>query len=149
LIIYCLNFSRDGEPSDCPLGRTIIHQALSGRRNSSGTNCHRNTTKLFFVRLHSLIIVTPWPISYLALAGPLTKLQLAVYQRILKTEDVQLLTRKDEVCDCDEGRRLRRVRCKCCYETNEQGDSWVSKLLKYMTLLLKVGRVAVKLSIIG
>lgn len=77
---------------------------------------------------------------YLALAGPLTKLQLQVYQRILESKDVQLLTRKDEICDCDEGRKLQRVRGRCCYETDEQGHSWVSKLLKYMTLLLKVNR---------
>lgn len=70
--------------------------------------------------------------------GPLTKLQLEVYQNFLNTEDAQLLTRKDETCDCTEGREARKPRFKCCYVGDGEGNSWVSKLLKYMTLLLKV-----------
>lgn len=33
--------------------------------------------------------------------GPLTPLQLRVYKNFLDTEEVQLLTRKDEICDAE------------------------------------------------
>lgn len=66
-------------------------------------------------------------------------MQLEVYQNFLDSEDVQLLTRKDEPCDCDEGQKDRKSRCKCCYAVDDEGNSWQSKLLKYMTILLKVG----------
>jgi hypothetical protein len=70
--------------------------------------------------------------------GPLTHIQLKVYQRFLDSEEVQLLIRKDEICDCEAGRVHRKRRCRCCYATDENGMPWTNFMFKYINILLKV-----------
>ncbi|KAI0789173.1 P-loop containing nucleoside triphosphate hydrolase protein [Abortiporus biennis] len=59
---------------------------------------------------------------------PLTSQQIYVYKRILKSEPVQNMLRKDEQCECGS----REKRGKCCHPY-EKGD-----LFKYITTLIKV-----------
>ncbi|KDQ54546.1 hypothetical protein JAAARDRAFT_397913 [Jaapia argillacea MUCL 33604] len=59
---------------------------------------------------------------------PLTPKQVEVYKRILGLDEVQRLTRKDEICDCGS----QKQRKSCCHPYGK-GD-----LFKYMTTLIKV-----------
>ncbi|TFY62320.1 hypothetical protein EVJ58_g3937 [Rhodofomes roseus] len=59
---------------------------------------------------------------------PLTPKQIEVYKRILNTEAVQNMIRKDELCDCGS----RKKRCKCHYPF-DKGD-----LFRYLTVLIRV-----------
>lgn len=88
---------------------------------------------------------------------PLAKTQLDVYKRFLETPDVQLMTRKDEPCDC--GSKKKQVfslfyRCwislmsthwltiyrrgYCCHKHNEHGVPWKDLVLKYMQLFVEI-----------
>ncbi|KAI0077655.1 hypothetical protein K474DRAFT_1642880 [Panus rudis PR-1116 ss-1] len=59
---------------------------------------------------------------------PLSTKQVEVYKRIVDSDSVQNLIRKDEPCDCGSGAK----RLKCCYPY-ESGT-----LLKYVSALIKV-----------
>ncbi|KAG8970385.1 hypothetical protein FRC05_000631 [Tulasnella sp. 425] len=65
---------------------------------------------------------------------PLTKTQTAVYERFLATEDVQLMLRKDEPCDCGS----KKKRGSCCFKRNRDGVEWNQLLLKYVDVLIKI-----------
>ncbi|KAI0759189.1 P-loop containing nucleoside triphosphate hydrolase protein [Irpex lacteus] len=59
---------------------------------------------------------------------PLAPRQLEAYKRVLKTEAVQNLIRKDRPCDCGS----KKPRKSCCHKS-DQGD-----LFKYMSTLIKI-----------
>ncbi|XP_057688552.1 DNA excision repair protein ERCC-6-like 2 [Corythoichthys intestinalis] len=64
----------------------------------------------------------------------LTDFQRMVYQTVLDTEDVQLLLRSSENCDCLSGNTRR----KCCYKTNSEGVPAKELYFTYLTVLRKV-----------
>ncbi|XP_061623791.1 DNA excision repair protein ERCC-6-like 2 isoform X2 [Phyllopteryx taeniolatus] len=64
----------------------------------------------------------------------LTDFQQAAYQTVLDSEDVQLLLRSSEKCDCQSGRARRR----CCYKTNSEGVPAKTMYFTYLALLRKV-----------
>nr|XP_057926588.1 DNA excision repair protein ERCC-6-like 2 isoform X2 [Doryrhamphus excisus] len=64
----------------------------------------------------------------------LTDFQRTVYQTVLDTEDVQLLLRSSEKCDCQSGYTRRR----CCYKTNLEGVPTKGLYFSYLTILRKV-----------
>ncbi|KAH9929468.1 P-loop containing nucleoside triphosphate hydrolase protein [Fomitopsis serialis] len=59
---------------------------------------------------------------------PLTPKQIEVYKRILNTEAVQNMIRKDELCDCGSRKKRRK-----CHYSFEKGD-----LFRYLTVLIRV-----------
>ncbi|XP_054630698.1 DNA excision repair protein ERCC-6-like 2 isoform X2 [Dunckerocampus dactyliophorus] len=64
----------------------------------------------------------------------LTDFQRTVYQTVLDTEDVKLLLRSSEKCDCQSGYTRRR----CCYKTNLEGVPTKGLYFSYLTILRKV-----------
>uniref|UniRef100_A0AAY5L448 Excision repair cross-complementation group 6-like 2 n=1 Tax=Esox lucius TaxID=8010 RepID=A0AAY5L448_ESOLU len=64
----------------------------------------------------------------------LTSFQEAVYQEVLDTEDVKLLLRSSEKCDC----HSRRTRRECCYKANAKGVRVSNLYFTYLTILRKV-----------
>uniref|UniRef100_A0A3B5L3E6 Excision repair cross-complementation group 6-like 2 n=1 Tax=Xiphophorus couchianus TaxID=32473 RepID=A0A3B5L3E6_9TELE len=64
----------------------------------------------------------------------LTDFQQTVYQAVLDTEDVTLLLRSSEKCDCQSGRTRRG----CCYQKNSQGVYVKHLYFTYLTILRKV-----------
>ncbi|GAB1525465.1 hypothetical protein RhiTH_008628 [Rhizoctonia solani] len=65
---------------------------------------------------------------------PLAKTQLEVYKRFLDSPDVQLMVRKDDLCDCGSEEK----RGYCCYTHNAQGVHWKDLVLKYMNLFVEI-----------
>ncbi|TCD62825.1 hypothetical protein EIP91_006366 [Steccherinum ochraceum] len=59
---------------------------------------------------------------------PLAPTQIEVYKRIIQSEPVQNMIRKDELCDCGS----RKKRKQCCHKPGK-GD-----LFRYLTTLIKV-----------
>ncbi|KAM7019134.1 DNA excision repair protein ERCC-6-like 2 [Tautogolabrus adspersus] len=64
----------------------------------------------------------------------LTDFQQTVYQAVLETEDVTLLLRSSEKCDCQSGRTRRR----CCYQANSEGVKIKGLYFSYLAILRKV-----------
>ncbi|XP_061784328.1 DNA excision repair protein ERCC-6-like 2 isoform X2 [Nerophis lumbriciformis] len=64
----------------------------------------------------------------------LTDFQRTVYQTVLDTEDVQLLLRSSEKCNCQSGYARRR----CCFKTNSEGVPTKALYFTYLTILRKV-----------
>ncbi|XP_047448749.1 DNA excision repair protein ERCC-6-like 2 isoform X2 [Mugil cephalus] len=64
----------------------------------------------------------------------LTDFQQTVYQTVLDTDDVTLLLRSSEKCDCQSGRTRRR----CCYKTNSEGVPVKHLYFSYLAILRKV-----------
>uniref|UniRef100_A0A7N5ZWD0 Excision repair cross-complementation group 6-like 2 n=1 Tax=Anabas testudineus TaxID=64144 RepID=A0A7N5ZWD0_ANATE len=64
----------------------------------------------------------------------LTDFQQTVYQAVLDTEDVTLLLRSSEKCDCRSGKTRRR----CCYKTNSEGVEIKALYFSYLAILRKV-----------
>ncbi|XP_077418148.1 DNA excision repair protein ERCC-6-like 2 isoform X2 [Vanacampus margaritifer] len=64
----------------------------------------------------------------------LTDFQQTVYQTVLDSEDVQLLLRSSEKCDCQSGRTRRR----CCYKKNSEGVPVKALYFTYLTVMRKV-----------
>jgi hypothetical protein len=48
---------------------------------------------------------------------PLTETQRIAYENLMECEDIQLIKRRGEQCDCGSG----RLRGTCCYPTNAEG----------------------------
>lgn len=65
----------------------------------------------------------------------LTDFQQRVYQGVLDSEDVTLLLRSAEKCDCHSG----RTRQSCCYKTNSEGVELKAIYFSYLAILRKVG----------
>ncbi|KAM7391442.1 hypothetical protein PAMP_022131 [Pampus punctatissimus] len=68
----------------------------------------------------------------------LTDFQHTVYQTVLDTEDVTLLLRSSEKCDCQSG-HTRRI---CCYKTNSEGVQMKELYFSYLAILRKVANHA-------
>ncbi|XP_053181781.1 DNA excision repair protein ERCC-6-like 2 isoform X1 [Scomber japonicus] len=68
----------------------------------------------------------------------LTDFQHTVYQTVLDTEDVTLLLRSTEKCDCQSGRTRR----SCCYKTNSEGVKIMDLYFSYLAILRKVANHA-------
>ncbi|XP_041855810.1 DNA excision repair protein ERCC-6-like 2 isoform X3 [Melanotaenia boesemani] len=68
----------------------------------------------------------------------LTAFQQSVYQAVLDTEDVTLLLRSSEKCDCQSGRTRRG----CCYKANSEGVQMMKLYLSYLAILRKVANHA-------
>lgn len=68
----------------------------------------------------------------------LTNFQRTVYQTVLDTEDVTLLLRSSEKCDCQSGRTRR----SCCYKTNSEGVKIKELYFSYLAILRKVANHA-------
>ncbi|XP_070690463.1 DNA excision repair protein ERCC-6-like 2 [Pempheris klunzingeri] len=68
----------------------------------------------------------------------LTDFQQAVYETVLDTEDVMLLLRSSEKCDCKSGRARR----SCCYKTNSEGVQIKEMYFSYLAILRKVANHA-------
>ncbi|XP_037339055.2 DNA excision repair protein ERCC-6-like 2 isoform X1 [Pungitius pungitius] len=64
----------------------------------------------------------------------LTDFQQTVYQTVLDTEDVTLMLRSSEKCDCQSG----RSRISCCYKTNTEGVKMKGLYFSYLAILRKV-----------
>uniref|UniRef100_A0A667X1C9 Excision repair cross-complementation group 6-like 2 n=1 Tax=Myripristis murdjan TaxID=586833 RepID=A0A667X1C9_9TELE len=64
----------------------------------------------------------------------LTDFQQTVYQTVLDSEDVKLLLRSSEKCDCESGRSRR----SCCYQTNSEGVEMKTLYFSYLAILRKV-----------
>ncbi|CDQ71022.1 unnamed protein product [Oncorhynchus mykiss] len=64
----------------------------------------------------------------------LTSFQQTVYQAVLDTEDVTLLLRSSEKCDCHSGHSRR----KCCYKVNARGVRVTDLYFSYLAILRKV-----------
>ncbi|TNN64516.1 DNA excision repair protein ERCC-6-like 2 [Liparis tanakae] len=64
----------------------------------------------------------------------LTDFQETVYQTVLDTEDVTLMLRSSEKCDCQSG----RARSRCCYKTNAAGAQMKGLYFSYLAILRKV-----------
>ncbi|KAG8964466.1 hypothetical protein FRC03_001782 [Tulasnella sp. 419] len=65
---------------------------------------------------------------------PLTKTQIEVYKRFLATEDVQLMLRKDEPCQCGS----KKTRGRCCYKANAEGVPWKNLMFTYIDIFIKI-----------
>ncbi|TDH12811.1 hypothetical protein EPR50_G00051870 [Perca flavescens] len=68
----------------------------------------------------------------------LTDFQQTVYQTVLDTEDVMLMLRSSEKCDCQSG----RTRGRCCYDTNSEGAQMKVLYFSYLAILRKVANHA-------
>ncbi|KAL7392137.1 hypothetical protein ABVT39_019953 [Epinephelus coioides] len=64
----------------------------------------------------------------------LTDFQRSVYQTVLDSDDVMLLLRSSEKCDCQSG----KTRGSCCYQRNSKGAKIKTLYFSYMTILRKV-----------
>ncbi|CAL8249268.1 unnamed protein product [Merluccius merluccius] len=64
----------------------------------------------------------------------LTDFQQTVYQTVLDTEDVRLILRSSDKCDCQSGRTRR----SCCYKTNSDGVEVKALYFSYLAILRKV-----------
>ncbi|XP_040898844.1 DNA excision repair protein ERCC-6-like 2 isoform X2 [Toxotes jaculatrix] len=64
----------------------------------------------------------------------LTDFQKTVYQTVLDTEDVKLLLRSSEKCDCQSGCTRR----SCCYEKSSEGVQMKALYFSYLAILRKV-----------
>uniref|UniRef100_A0A8D3D5G1 Excision repair cross-complementation group 6-like 2 n=1 Tax=Scophthalmus maximus TaxID=52904 RepID=A0A8D3D5G1_SCOMX len=64
----------------------------------------------------------------------LTEFQQTVYQTVLDSEDVTLMLRSSEKCDCQSGRTRR----SCCYEKNSEGVPVRDLYFSYLAILRKV-----------
>nr|XP_046202834.1 DNA excision repair protein ERCC-6-like 2 [Oncorhynchus gorbuscha] len=68
----------------------------------------------------------------------LTSFQQTVYEAVLDTEDVTLLLRSSEKCDCHSGHSRR----KCCYKVNARGVRVTDLYFSYLAILRKVANHA-------
>ncbi|XP_067424701.1 DNA excision repair protein ERCC-6-like 2 isoform X2 [Emydura macquarii macquarii] len=68
----------------------------------------------------------------------LTEFQKEVYQAVLATEDVSLVLRARELCNCSSGRKRKN----CCYKTNAHGETMRALYFSYLTILRKVANHA-------
>ncbi|XP_037634320.1 DNA excision repair protein ERCC-6-like 2 isoform X2 [Sebastes umbrosus] len=68
----------------------------------------------------------------------LTDFQQTVYQTVLDSEDVTLMLRTSEKCDCRSG----KTRGRCCYEKNSEGAPMKTLYFSYLAILRKVANHA-------
>jgi DNA excision repair protein ERCC-6-like 2 len=59
---------------------------------------------------------------------PLTETQREAYENLMECDDIQLIKRRAEPCDC--GSRLARG--SCCYSVNEEGKKLDELIFPYL-----------------
>ncbi|XP_028390617.1 DNA excision repair protein ERCC-6-like 2 isoform X2 [Dendronephthya gigantea] len=69
---------------------------------------------------------------------PLSNVQEEIYKTLLQTNDVQLVLKQGEPCDC----RSELTRGTCCYAVNEEGSTMKKLLLQCLRLFLKISNHA-------
>ncbi|KAF6767367.1 Helicase, C-terminal [Kalmanozyma brasiliensis GHG001] len=101
----------------------------------------KNVLPIFFLRRTKALIADQLPSKFDKIVFcPLTPTQLDVYKRILSEEEVDLMKRHADPCDCgrldpDTGLAYRRQ--NCCFKRDSKGESWSKNMLKYIYLLQK------------
>lgn len=101
----------------------------------------KNVLPIFFLRRTKALIADQLPRKFDKIVFcPLTSTQLDVYTRILSEEEVDLMKRHADPCDCgrldpDTGLAYRRQ--NCCFKRDSKGQSWSKNMLKYIYLLQK------------
>ncbi|KAF7250357.1 DNA excision repair protein ERCC-6-like 2 [Varanus komodoensis] len=68
----------------------------------------------------------------------LTEFQRAVYKAVLETEDVHLVLRAREPCNCNSGSKRKN----CCYKTNAYGETIKALYFSYLAVLRKIANHA-------
>ncbi|KAG8743764.1 hypothetical protein FRC10_011484 [Ceratobasidium sp. 414] len=121
-----------------PLAEGQAHRATQAQVSKARLLAERLVQQLlpiFFLRRTKALIADQMPRKFdQVVFCPLAKTQLEVYKRFLETQDVQLMTRKDEPCDCGSEER----RGYCCHTLNERGVHWKDLVLKYMQLFVEI-----------
>ncbi|KAG9073520.1 hypothetical protein FS749_015052, partial [Ceratobasidium sp. UAMH 11750] len=121
-----------------PLAEGQAHRATQAQVSKARLLAERLVQQLlpvFFLRRTKVLIADQMPRKFdQVVFCPLAKTQLEVYKRFLETRDVQLMTQKDEPCDCESGQK----RGYCCHLLNEQGVHWKDLVLKYMQLFVEI-----------
>lgn len=101
----------------------------------------KNVLPIFFLRRTKALIADQLPRKFDKIVFcPLTSTQLEVYKRILSEDEVDLMKRHADPCDCgrldpDTGLAYRRQ--NCCFKRDARGESWSKNMLKYIYLLQK------------
>ncbi|XP_069034509.1 DNA excision repair protein ERCC-6-like 2 isoform X1 [Embiotoca jacksoni] len=98
----------------------------------------RKISKWFFRRTKALIKEQLPKKDDRVVYCSLTDFQQTVYQTVLDCEDVTLLLRSSEKCDCQSGRTRR----SCCYKTNSEGVTMKELYFSYLAILRKVANHA-------
>lgn len=100
-----------------------------------------NVLPIFFLRRTKALIADQLPRKFDKIVFcPLTPTQLDVYKRILSEDEVDLMKRHADPCDCgrldpDTGLAYRRQ--NCCFKRDSTGGAWNKNMLKYIYLLQK------------
>lgn len=101
----------------------------------------KNVLPIFFLRRTKALIADQLPRKFDKIVFcPLTSTQLDVYKRILSEEEVDLMKRHADPCDCgrlDPETGLAYRRQNCCFKRDRKGESWNKNMLKYIYLLQK------------
>ena len=101
----------------------------------------KNVLPIFFLRRTKALIADQLPRKFDRIVFcPLTSTQLDVYKRILSEDEVDLMKRHADPCDCgridpDTGLAYRRQ--NCCFKRDGKGEAWNKNMLKYIYLLQK------------
>ncbi|XP_061586014.1 DNA excision repair protein ERCC-6-like 2 [Cololabis saira] len=98
----------------------------------------RNISHWFFRRTKALINEQLPKKDDRVVFCSLTDFQQTVYQTVLDSEDVTLLLRSSEKCDCQSG----RMRKTCCYKRNSEGVQMKVLYFSYLAILRKVANHA-------
>ncbi|KAF8687567.1 SNF2 family N-terminal domain, partial [Rhizoctonia solani] len=121
-----------------PLAEGQAHRATQAQVSKARLLADRlvnNLLPYFFLRRTKALIADQMPRKFdQAVFCPLAKTQLEVYKRFLDSPDVQLMVRKDDLCDCGSEEK----RGYCCYTHNAQGVHWKDLVLKYMNLFVEI-----------
>ncbi|KAG8681958.1 hypothetical protein FRC08_015280 [Ceratobasidium sp. 394] len=92
-----------------PLAEGQAHRATQAQVSKARLLAERLVQQLlpvFFLRRTKVLIADQMPRKFdQVVFCPLAKTQLEVYKRFLETRDVQLMTQKDEPCDCESGQK--------------------------------------------
>uniref|UniRef100_UPI00398EB5D5 DNA excision repair protein ERCC-6-like 2 isoform X2 n=1 Tax=Pristiophorus japonicus TaxID=55135 RepID=UPI00398EB5D5 len=64
----------------------------------------------------------------------LTEFQKTVYKAVLETEDIMLVLRGWDLCDCNSGRKRKN----CCYKQNQDGSTVRQIYFSYLAILRKI-----------
>ncbi|XP_022089252.1 DNA excision repair protein ERCC-6-like 2 [Acanthaster planci] len=64
----------------------------------------------------------------------LTELQVSIYKALLESEDMQLVLKQKDLCDCGSGGTC----IQCCYKYNPDGEKVKALTMTFMSLLIKV-----------
>ncbi|SJX61041.1 related to RAD26-DNA repair and recombination protein [Sporisorium reilianum f. sp. reilianum] len=101
----------------------------------------KNVLPIFFLRRTKALIADQLPRKFDKIVFcPLTSTQLDVYKRILSEDEVDLMKRHADPCDCgrlDPETGLAYRRQNCCFKRDRKGESWNKNMLKYIYLLQK------------